>query len=331
MKKHTGSLAVSLLACAAMTVTSAPVAAQDGPRVFTRDGSWVLDAGEESCQLMRVFTNGDDQISLALERNKAENQVRMILVGNAIRTFRRAENVGYRLLPINDQRSARYISSQTPDGQSYYNFGMVTLAPNPFALVGAGMTPPGGGAGAGPGPSGPGAGPGGPGGFGAPMYDRAAELEFAAGITAIEFSEGLLNPIRLETGSLRGPMEALQACTDDLLLSWGLDWEKHQTMTRRAAPAGPAFEWIPTGVVGFQDFAAFGGARNPFRVMVGADGKPTECQAHWVSLDARKNEQICNGIMQNGNFLPALDAEGQPMASYWMVDYMFGLNRPFGR
>lgn len=323
MKKHTGSLAVSLLACAAMTVTSAPVAAQDGPRVFTREGSWVMDAGDESCQLMRVFTNGDDQISLALERNKAENQVRMILVGNAIRTFRRAEEIGYRLLPVNDQRTARYISSQTPDGQNYYNFGMVIMGTNPFAAMGAGGPPPGAGPGGPP--------PGGPGAFAPPMYDRAAELEFAAGINAIEFNEGLLNPVRLETGSLRGAMEALQACTDDLLLSWGLDWEKHQTMTRRAAPAGPAFEWIPAGVVGFQDFAAFGGARNPFRVMVGADGKPTACQAHWVSLDARKNEQVCQGIMQNGNFLPALDAAGEPMASYWMVDYMFGLNRPFGR
>lgn len=334
MKKYTANLAVSLFACAAMTLTSAPVAAQDGPRVFTRDGSWVLDAGEESCQLMRVFTNGNDQISLALERNKAENQVRMILVGNAIRTFRRAEEISYRLLPANDQRSARYISSQTPDRQSYYNFGMVTMGANPFGGMGAGGPPGVGGPPPGAGGPPPGAGPGGPGGPGAfapPMYDRAAELEFAGGITAIEFTEGLLNPIRLETGSLRGAMEALQACTDDLLLSWGLDWEKHQTMTRRAAPAGPAFEWIPTGVVGFQDFAAFGGARNPFRVMVGADGKPTSCQAQWVSLDARKNERICEGIMQNGNFLPALDAAGEPMASYWMVDYMFGLNRPFGR
>src|SRR5690606_31219615 len=143
----------SLLACAAMTLTSVPAAAQDGPRVFTRDGSWVMDAGDESCQLMRVFTNGDDQISLALERNKAENQVRMILVGNAIRTFRRAEEIGYRLLPINDQRTARYISSQTPDRQSYYNFGMVTMGTNPFAGMGAGGPP-----GAGPGGPPPGAG-----------------------------------------------------------------------------------------------------------------------------------------------------------------------------
>ncbi|HSG53969.1 MAG TPA: hypothetical protein VLA45_00840 [Paracoccaceae bacterium] len=319
------TFAVSLLACVAMiAVTTPPATAQDAPRVFTRSGSWALDAGEESCQLARVFTNGEDQVSLALERIKAENQVRMIVVGNAVRTFRQADEVGYRFMPANDQRSARYISAETPDGEAYYNFGNVTLGANPFAAMDAGGPPPGP-----PGAGGPP--PGGPDGFAPPLYDRAAELEFGAGITAIEFNEGLLAPIRLETGSLRGAMEALQACTDDLLRSWGLDWQKHQTMTRRAAPAGPAFEWVPEGVVSFEDFAAFGGARNPFRVMVDATGKPTACQAHWVSLEPRQNEQICQGIMANGNFTPALDAAGEPMASYWMVDYMFGLSRPFGR
>ncbi len=291
------------LAAMAVALNAAPVAAQEtGPRVFTRTGSWVLDAGEESCQLARAFTNGEDQVSLALERNRADNQLRMIVVGNALHPFRTAEELGYSLMPANDQRSARYLRSETADGQGYFNLGTAIIGPNPLTA------PP-------------------PSDDAAP-YNRAAEQEFAAGITAIELNEGLTESIRLETGSLRGAITALQACTDDLLRIWGLDWEKHQTMTRRAAPAGPAFEWVPSGIVGFQDFAAFGGARNPFRVMVSAEGRPTSCTVHWASLDARKNDEICAAIMENGNFTPALDAAGQPMASYWMVDYMSGLSPP---
>jgi hypothetical protein len=296
-------LPVSLAAMAAVLLAT-PVAAQDtGPRVFTRSGSWSLDFGAESCQLARAFTNGSDQISLALERNRADNQVRMILVGNAVNPFRTADEIGYRYLPAADQRSARYIRSETSDGQGYFNFGTVFIGPNPFAAP----------------PSAD---------FAAP-YNRAAELDYAAGITAIEFTEGLTQPIRLETGSLRGAVTVLQECMDDLLANWGLDKAQHQTMTRRAMPAGPAFEWLPSGIVGFGDFAAFGGAQNPFRVMVSAEGRPTSCTAHWVSLAARQNERICAGIMENGTFTPALDAAGAPMASYWMVDYMFGLSRPF--
>lgn len=311
---------VSLAAMAAAMITplaAAPLAAQDGAsRVFARTGSWALDAGAESCQLARAFTNGTDQVSLALERNRADNHVRLIVVGNALRPFRNAEELGYRFMPAADQRSARYLRSETVDGQGYYNLGTVFISPNPFAAMAAGAPPP-------PPPV------EGATAFVLPPYDRAAELEFAAGITGIEFNDGLMEPIRLETGSLRGAITALQACTDDLLRTWGLDWERHQTMTRRAAPIGPAYEWVPNGVVGFGDFAAFGGGQNPFRVMVSAEGRPTACTAHWVSLDADKNARICEGIMQHGNFTPALDAAGEPMASYWMVDFFPGLSRPF--
>ena len=55
-------------------------------------------------------------------------------------------------------------------------------------------------------------------------------------------TEGLISPVRVETGSLRAPIEALQVCADDLLTVWGLDIEKHKTMTVPAilnpTPAG---------------------------------------------------------------------------------------------
>ncbi|GAA0265421.1 hypothetical protein GCM10009127_00810 [Alteraurantiacibacter aestuarii] len=302
--------------------------------VYTQSGPWSLDFGDDYCQLASIYSNGDNEIALALERNRADNSVRMILVSDSIRTFRAADQIGYSYLPSGGERTARYIKSETPDGRDYFNFGNIIIGPDPFAGFGAGG--PGGPGGPGPGPGGPppGAGAGAQGAdapFVQPPYDRAAELEFAAGINGIAFDEGLLRGFSLQTGSLRAPLEALQTCMDDLLVTWGLDYEKHRTMTRRAAPVGQAFEWIPRGTVGFQEFGAFGGARNPFRVMIDAQGKPTSCTVHWPSLAERKNEAICKGIMENGSFTPALDADGQPMASYWMVDYVFGLNRPFGQ
>lgn len=294
---------LTALACASLTLATsvAPAAAQEGPRVFTRSGQWQLEAAEEECRIARVFTSGDQQIALALERNRADPLVRVVLVTNALSFYRTAEELGYKFEPAGDQRAARYITAEMADGQTYYNLGNVLMGP---------MGPP-------PAPGTP-----------QPVYDRAAEQAFAAGITAIEFNQGLTAPVRLETGSLRAAITALQACEDDLLRTWGLDWEKHQTMIRRAAPDGPASDWIPTGTIGFGDFASLSAGRNPFRVMVSAEGQPTACSAMWVSLDASKNERVCNAIMEHGRFLPALDAAGQPMASYWIVDYLFGLAPP---
>lgn len=295
---------LTALACAslALAASSAPALAQDpAPRVFTRTGQWQLEAADEECRIARVFTNGDQQIALALERNRADPLVRLVLVTNALTTYRTTEELGFRFEPAGDQRAARYITAEMADGQTYYNLGNILMGP-----MGPPLTP----------------------GTPQPVYDRAAEQAFAASITAIEFNQGLTAPVRLETGSLRAAITALQACEDDLLRTWGLDWEKHQTMTRRAAPDGPASDWIPNGTIGFGDFASLSAGRNPFRVMVSAEGQPTACSAMWVSLDASKNERVCNAIMEHGRFLPALDAAGQPMASYWIVDYLFGLAPP---
>lgn len=311
------------LAAASMVLGSAGLQAQSADSsTFEQSGPWALEFGDDFCQLAGTFSNGEDEIALALERVSADNAARLVLVGNSIRSYRTAQEIGYSYLPSGSERVARYIRSETPEGRAYYNLGMIAIGPDPFAIFSAApgeqAAPP------------PPAADGTPAVFAQPPYDRAAEQEYANGITGISFGEGLQSDFRINTGSMRAPVAALQSCMDDLLLSWGLDWEKHRAMTQRAAPVGPAYEWIPGGIVGFQDWEAFAGARNSFRVMIDAAGNPTSCHVHWPSLPARKNEQICDGIMENGSFTPALDGEGQPMASYWSVDYLFGLTEPFG-
>jgi hypothetical protein len=297
---------LTALACAslALVTSTAPVLAQDdAPRVFTRTGQWQLEAAEEECRIARVYTNGDQQIALALERNSASAAARLVLVSNALTTYRTTEELGFRFLPDGEQRSARYLHSEMADGQEYFNLGDVWFrtfdSPSPEAP-----------------PSAP----------GTPTYDRAAEQAYAAAITAIEFNAGLTQPARLETGSLRAAITALQACADDLIRTWGLDWEQHQTMTRSATPDGSAVDWVPGLVNLFADAPNFAGGRNSFLVLVDAEGHPTRCTVQRPSLDTSKNERICNAFMTNARFLPALDANGQPMASYWRASFVFFAN-----
>ncbi len=297
---------------------AAPAHAQDGaPRVFIMQGSWTLDAGEDYCRLAANFAHEGDTIAFALERNRAENFARLILVGDAIQTYRGTETLGYSFLPDGGERQSRFLRSETADGQPYFNLGIVPFAPMTFS---PGTVPPTPAAGQ-EGLDGP---------MVVPPYDREAELEFARRIDGIAIEEGLRQAVHIDTGNLRAPIEALQACTDDLLRVWGLDFEKHQTMTRRARPEGMAWEWLASGTIGFGDFPLLGGGANPVRVMVSAEGEPTSCHVHWQSLSERKNRSICEQIMENGAFVPALDAEGNPMDSYWMVDPILGLVRPFG-
>lgn len=310
---------IALSLTAALVTVPTTAFAQDA-KVFNAAGAWSLDYGDDYCRLAGAFSDGEDQISLALERSHPSNQARLVLVGDAIRPYRAADTITYNYLPSGAGIPAAYFKSAIGDGQQLLNFGNINFAApfdfGAFAAEGAAPPPP---------PA-----------EGAdfepiviPPYDRAAEKTFAAGVTGIYLDAGLTSPIRINTGKMSGPIEALQGCADDLIASWGLDAEKHQTMTATAAPAEDARYWVPNGTIGFGDFESLSGGRNSVRVMIDATGKPTDCQVHWPSLKDSTNKNICKSLIENGKFTPAKDANGQAMASYWTVEPFF-LLPPFG-
>jgi hypothetical protein len=217
------------------------------------------------------------------------------MIGDGLTLYRGAKTVGYHFGPSGSDRKGALLRSETSEGKDYFNLDGVMfkeLAPPP------------------PGPP--------------PVYDRAAEQEFAKGLNAIVFTDGFVKPVEFDTGGLKSAVEAMQLCADDLVKYWGLDAEKHKTMTKAATPSGEAAKWLPTGTIGFGDFAKLGGGANQIRVMVSAEGKPTDCKIQSASLDDGTNKSICKAILDKGSFTPALDADGKAMASYWMTS-PFGL------
>jgi hypothetical protein len=289
-----------LLGCAAIGLLAAPAAqAQDGIAVFRPTGGWTADFGDDYCRLVRTFSNGKDEISLALERTQPGAFLRVLLVGDGVTTFRGADQIGYTFPPSGSERETRYVRSETADGKQFLSFDPLTLAP--FAFT-------------------PGAPP--------PPYSRENELDAARGINALALDKGLTSPVRFETGSLKAPVEVMQACADDLLVVWGLDVEKHKTMTAGPisdpAPGGV----LPQGTIPFGEFGKLGGGANQVRLLIGADGKPTSCTIYSPSLSETLNQRICSLVMEKATFQPAKDAAGQAMASYWMGSPMF-LGPPF--
>lgn len=288
-----------LIGCAVAGLLVAPMAQAQEADVFRPTGGWVADFGEDYCRLVRTFSDGSDEVSLALERVQPGGFVRILLVGDGVSTFRGADQIGYTLLPSGTERDTRYVRSETADGKQFLGFDALTLAPFVFT---------------------PGAPP-------AP-YNRETELATARGINAIALSKGLTSPVRFETGSLRAPVEVMQACADDLLVVWGLDVEKHKAMTTGAILNPLAGGVLPQGTIGFGDFGKLGGGANQVRVLIGADGKPTACAIYSPSLSETLNRRICGLVMEKASFQPAKDASGQAMASFWMGSPFF-LGPPF--
>jgi hypothetical protein len=288
-----------LLGCAVMGLLAAPAAQAQEAAVFRPVGGWTADFGDDYCRLMRTFSDGKDEVSLALQRTQPGSFLQLLFVGDGITTFRGADQIGYTFQPAGSERETRYIRTETAEGKQFLSTEALTLAP--FAFT-------------------PGAPP-------AP-YRREAELEAARGINAVALGNGLTDPVRFETGSLRAPVEVMQACADDLLVVWGLDVEKHKAMTAGPVPNPTPGGVLPQGTIPFGEFGKLGGGFNQVRVLIGADGKPTACAIYAPSLSESLNERICNLVMQKATFQPAKDASGEAMASYWMGSPMF-LGPPF--
>lgn len=292
----------TLLACAMAGLLSAqPAQAQDSAAVFRPTGGWTADFGDDYCRLFRTFSDGTNQVQLALERTQPGAFTRIILVGNGISPFRGADTIGYNFLPGGNPARARYIKSETGDGQPLLGFDPLVLMLTPPAFT-----------------------PGAP----LPVYNRAQEQEVARTITGFALGEGLTDPVRFETGSLRAPVATMQACADDLLKVWGLDPEKHKAMTAIPVLAPRSDGVLPQGTIPFGEFDKFLGNANLVRALIGADGKPTSCTIYQPTLSESLNSRICGLVMSRATFQPAKDADGQPMASYWMGSPMF-LGPPF--
>ena len=303
---------VALAFAASTMALTLPVQAQsEAPQVFERSGNWTADFGEDYCRLLRTFRSGDDEITLAFERIQPGPMMRMLIVGDDFRPYRGADRLSYRFEPREAvppfELSTDFASSRTPDGERLTILSFISLGEAPqFTQVfqqrtnagdqttdAAGEPPQ------------------------FPVYDPQAEQARASGIRSLVFEEGLSRPIRFDTGAMGDVMGVLQTCTSDLVSSWGIDAERHANLQRGAFPEpGPI---IANTTIPFDQFARLTGNYNQVRVMVSKEGDPTSCHIHFPTLEEGVNERICEQVMENAEFQPALDAEGQPIASYWLV------------
>ena len=291
----------SCVAIAGLAAAPLPATAQNAATVFKPAGQWALDYGDDYCRLSRTFSDGRDDLAMAVERIEPGPMARLILISNAIKPFRSAEEIGWHFTPSDPERKARYTHSTTADGKQYYNLGPFMLAP---------LKPP-----APPAP-----------------FDRGQEQAMAKTMTGLVLDNGLNTPVQVDIGDLSAPTKALQDCADDLAKSWGLDPAKLKTETAAAIPDKGGVGWLPQGTVGFGDFGKLGGGANQVRLMVDATGKATSCNIHWATLEPATNQKICAAALANAKFTPAKDASGQPMPGYWIGSPMFmGPQFPGGR
>ena len=121
----------------------------------------------------------------------------------------------------------------------------------------------------------------------------------------------------LDLGSMKGPLGALEKCVDDLVTTIGLDPAEQRT--RKSAPeaATNPGTWFRPGDYPPALNQSAVGAIVVVRLVVGADGRVTNCAVAKAGGDKAFEDLTCRLATERARFTPAVGASGQPIASVW--------------
>lgn len=148
------------------------------------------------------------------------------------------------------------------------------------------------------------------------------DLDAVQFVQRIAVSQGGKDVI-FETGSVADAALVLNECTAQILRSWGLDPDQQYTLQQSAQPADPA-KLAREMQKSYPRSAARGLRSGPLEVvaLVDAKGVAGQCRiiaaSPWADLDAA----TCTTLTK-ARYVPARDAEGRPVASYWKTRVTF--------
>lgn len=266
---------------------------------------WVLEYADENCRLIRSFGQGDQQISLVLDQFEPGDQFRVMLVGKPLKVRSGTANGRLRFGPN--------------EAESKFEAEAATLGEKPALLVLESQRL-------------------------APLTreeqaasDRAnrrgdrfdpAPIGTAreAAATWLEVTRAVPQDLVLVTGPMSQPMAALRKCSWDTVKHWGLDVEQQKTLTRKVSPKNRAAAWLnpsdyPASMVrgGYQGLVTV-------RMIVDSEGKPTSCHVQWSTQPKEFDAVVCGSTMTRARFEPALDAQGKPVPSFYVLTVRFQLH-----
>lgn len=150
----------------------------------------------------------------------------------------------------------------------------------------------------------------------APVPMVSTEQEKA--IRSITFKPPGKGRYRLETGSLGAPLAAMRTCTDNLVKSWGYDPAVQASLKRPATPTSNPASWL--GSNDFPTKALMEGMNGyvKFRLDVDPEGNVSGCRILYRTNPDQFADTSCRLLSKRAKFVPALDAAGRPVKSYFM-------------
>ena len=278
--------------------------AKEETLILQASSQWQLDYSPDSCKLARQFGEGEQALTLLLTRYSPSARMDFLLAGPPIKSIREAGEADIRFGAGEEAQDVTYLGGTFSEKPAMIVAGGVYLHhltdEQLQAIRDEAEHDP-----------------------KKDEADRAADLLRAEAANYIQVDPPRHEPIRLETGSLGKPFQAFDRCIDELVHHWGVDVPRYKLRSRDPEPIGNVGKWVT-----FSDYpsdALRKGAQSivHFRLSVGEDGKVTDCYIQGGTEGESFQDTVCRTIKKRARFKPALDADGRPLASYYISTVRF--------
>lgn len=291
------------LVCLAVTTALVPgPAVAKEPVGLAPSSKWHVNYADDSCRLARSFGTGADEVLLVMDRFRPGPAVYLTLVGSPVKVRSDNRNAVIRFGPNERDQERRFDVATRENGSPALLVSQSVLVAGAREVWDAAK------------------GDRGEAENGFPASKKLPDIDPAWNdrVTSLEIRISGKQPVLLDIGAMGKPMAALTACTDDLLRGWGIDVEAHRKLSRPLAPASDPARWL-----NFSDYPTTmrqGGYQGivHFRLIVDEAGKPKSCHIQKSTRPEEFEKAVCDGIMRRADFIPALDANGKPVASYYI-------------
>ena len=284
-------------------LASAPVLAAREEKVLEPSSAWTLDYGDEWCSLIRTFGTGDDALTLQIDSYGSPTDFRILLAGKPVPRVSGPTGKIRFGFPFESVERDRVSSLHGKVGKlPSLSFGIAfaPYEPDPdereLSLAETLR-------------------------LGAEPDQPSPEFERQVRSLTIEFTPR--DRVQLNLGGMTAPLAAVRECLDDLKAHWGLDPVQEGTLSRRPSPDPSSVKRLQQT---YPTMMAMEGqsALVPVRIMVDAAGLATHCVVQRSLVETAFQDAVCDRLAQR--FAPAVDKDGQPVASVYWVTVIFQIS-----
>ena len=256
------------------------------PLSLARQGAWQVNYDDDSCHLLGAFGLGNDQIIFRLTRYQPGDEFTLTLYGEPLKT-----SAAYSPIKLAFGDGAPLQAKESMNGKN--GTAAMIIVPEIFDVLDRKPSK-------------------------AKPELPPVTAEQEATVKRLTFQFEGRKPLRLELGSMAAPLKAVRACNADLVKFWGLDPDVQAKLKRRPTPTISPGRWLRS-----EDYpkalwekGQIGLVR--FRLEVDAAGAVSGCHIQLKMKSTDFDKLSCDLITKRAKFVPALDATGAPVKSYYV-------------